>query len=143
MPADSGVDSFGRPEPVKEPPRALPMVPVALVGQWDPESLAAIGAQVRETVAAAVVEGLQLGARRAEQLQAAADAQQAAAAWQYPYDPNPSLGSADAFAFEKYAEGLDRDYPGWHNHDTAGLHAELAAEANKRRIRDQRNRARS
>lgn len=155
MAAENAVASFGRPTPEEnvEAPNKVPMplIPVALAAAWEPESLKAIGDQVRETVAAAVVEGLAEGARRAQALQDESDRRAAApgyfhssrdGAYVYRYDPNPTLVSADRYAFQKYAEKLDREHLRWYTDPTEDMNPELAAEAQKRRRRDHEVRVR-
>jgi hypothetical protein len=125
--------------PAQDIPDGLPRVGLVLVPVLDEAALAALVARVRAAIAQATRDGFNdaLG----EQFgQTAGDGGVPAQARDVPaarFDPNPTVNSADPYAYQKYAERLDREVPGWwYDEVSAWMAPGLFSEANKRRLRD-------
>lgn len=137
------VESFGDgrrlEEDIPEAPFGLPQIAVMLIPVVEADALEEAVQQIRSAIADAVRAGF----NDAMGDLVVVDDPTPEMPVEVQFDMNPTVDSRDQFAYQKYAEKLDRSCPGWWRTpmpDSAA--AELHAEAQKRLVREEAARQR-
>lgn len=121
-------------------PFALPRIALVLEPVLDEEALEVVADQVRDRIAQAVRDGFADAMGGAFEVVDEGDEDDEGDGTppvpvEVPFDPNPTVNSNDRFAYQKYAERLDREVPGWWRLDCE-LAPGLLKQAQIRRARD-------
>lgn len=131
------VESFGDGRRMEdeepEPPFGLPRIAVMMVPVVDEEALEAVVEQVRDAIAQAVRAGF---ADAMGEMFVVDDDETPEMPVEVPFDAHPTVNYKDRFAYQKYAERLDREVPGWWRIPVPSMAEELRKLAAVRQVRD-------